>query len=162
MNRRDDKSYDDNRQSGQEAAPSTKRKRRRRPSRILGIGARIALLSVVMIALVLVAVAIVAKAVRPYVETADLKGQLSTLNGQIAQTDAQNAAYERRLSDLQTPQGQIAEARSLGYIMRGEHPVVIDGSPGALSEAPLPQPAQSTPSMMSRLRGYWRSLLGGH
>jgi cell division protein FtsL len=161
MNRRDDNSSTDDRKPRSGAnAPPAKRKRRRRPSRILGIGARIALLSVIMVTLVVVAVAIVAKAVRPYVEASQLKGQLSTLNRQLAQTDEQNDAYKRRLAELQTTQGQITEARGLGYIIRGEHPVVIDGSPGALSEAPLPRPLPPSPTLMSRLRGFWQSFIG--
>jgi hypothetical protein len=122
--------------------------------------ARIALLSGTVLVLLLIAVAIVAKAIRPYAEASDLKSQLAVLNRQIAQTDDENAAYKRRLAYLQTPQGEMTEARSLGYLVPGEVPVVVDGTPGALSEGPLPTEHPAPPTLMSRLRSFWHSLTG--
>lgn len=118
------------------------------------------MLSCAILVLVLVAGAIVAKAIRPYAEVRDLKAQLSGINQQLAQTDQQNAAYTRRLAYLQTSQGEMAEARSLGYLVHGEVPVVVDGTPGALSETPITQPHPATPTFMSRLKGFWRSITG--
>jgi cell division protein FtsL len=165
MNRRDNSTTTPNDpQPEPRAGEGTRRKlrRRRRPTRIIGLGARIALLSAALIALVVVAFAIVAKAVRPYVEAHDLNAQLTVLNRQIAQTDEQNAAYQRRIAYLQTPEGEMAEARNLGYLVKGEHPVVIDGTPGALNEAPMAPVTPSSPNLMGRLRGFWRSLVSGH
>lgn len=82
------------------------------------------------------------------------------MDRQIAQTDEQNDAYKRRLAYLQTNQGEMAEARNLGYLVHGEVPVVVDGTPGALSEAPMIQPPPSSPTLMSRLRSFWRSFIG--
>jgi len=115
------------------------------------------LLSCAILVLLLVAGAIVAKAIRPYAQVSDLKAQLKDINHQIAQTDQQNAAYNRRLAYLQTPQGEMSEARSLGYIVHGEVPVVVYGTPGALSETPLPQPRPTPPTAMSRFRNWLRS-----
>lgn len=163
MNRRDDNNTTDAREEGRQRpqggkpAANSSRKRRRRPSRIMGIGARMILLSCAILVLLLVAGAIVAKALRPYAQVSDLKAQLSDINRQIAQTDQQNAAYNRRLAYLQTPQGEMAEARNLGYLVHGEVPVVVDGTPGALSETPLAQPRSAPPTFMTRVRNWFRS-----
>lgn len=152
--------------AGEEGSPggpsgvSAERRRRRRPGRILGMWARIGLLSGTLLVLLLIAVAIVAKAIRPYAEASQLQGQLAGLNRQVAATKEQNADYQRRLAYLRTPQGEMTEARSLGYLVPGEVPVVVDGTPGALSETPLATPPPSKPSFMSSLRIFLRSITG--
>jgi hypothetical protein len=170
MNRRgrDTKRAHSDRHDGQSAAAdpasaergSRRVRRRRRPSRILGMWARVALLTGAVALLVTVAVAIVAKVFEPYLKANGQSEQLASLNRQIAQTDADNAAYQRRLTYLNTREGVIAEARRLGYHEPGEVAVVVTGTPGVLDETPATPPTPPAPTLMARMRHFWHSLVG--
>lgn len=119
---------------------------------------RLAVLFIVMVLMITAALAIGAKVIKPYVQASQMAKDLADTNSQIAQADAQNAAYARRLAYLQTPQGKVTEARSLGYMFPGEVAVVVEGTPGKLSESPIPTPAPPAPSLWTRIRLFWRSL----
>jgi cell division protein FtsL len=122
--------------------------------------ARIGLLSLVLGLLLLIAVAVIAKAIAPYQEAHGMRQQLADTNRQIAQTDAENAAYQRRLAYLQTPEGKTTEARKLGYLRPNEVAVVVEGTPGEFSEAQPTVPRTPPPTLLGRIRQYWRSLIG--
>lgn len=150
--------------SGESAEPLGKigRMRRRRRSRILGMWARIAMLSAAIGVLLLIAVALVAKAVHPFTEANTMQNQLSATNDQIAEIDAQNAAYQRQLNYLKTPAGQEAEARQLGYLRPGEIAVVLAGTPGDLQETSNVAPHPPAPSLMGRIRRFLSNVFDAH
>lgn len=139
-------------------AGNRKYRKKKRPARILGMWARLALLSGAIVLLIVIAVAIVAKAIRPYREASQLKQQLMVMDKQIADTEAQNAAYQRRLDYLKTKEGIAAEARKLGYTRPGEVAIVVVGSPGGWKETPPPVTTPHSHGFLSTISQYWHSL----
>jgi hypothetical protein len=163
MNRRDADNNQTDFEDDPRHVPSPKPRRRRRTARILGMWGRIAVLACVVVLLLMATLAIGAKVIKPFVEASKMSRELSDTNRQIAEADAQNAAYYRRLAYLQTPQGKVTEARSLGYMWPGEVAVVVEGTPGQLNESPVAPPQPPAPTFWQRLRNICHSLsLSGH
>lgn len=132
----------------------------KRPRRILGLWARLALLLGVIVVSVFFAISLVAKALRPYRE-AGLQGvQLASTRRESAALVAQNADLERRIRYLQTPDGIASEARSYGYLRPGERPIMVKGlEPPAAPAVPAPAapPAMSGRNAAGR---FWHHLTG--
>ena len=145
----------------QGTAARAKRTRRRRPRRILGLWARLALLTVFIGMLTAVAAALVAKAIRPYREASIQSSLLADSNRQIQNIDAENASLRRRISYLQTSEGEMSEARKMGYLRPGEIPIVVEGAATPWSDAPAqPSPSPAQNDFRDRARNFWRSLTG--
>lgn len=131
----------------------------KRPRRILGLWARLALLLGVIVVSVFFAISLVAKAVRPYREASVQTSQLSDTRRQKDALVAQNASLERRIHYLQTPQGIASEARSYGYLRPGERPLMVNGLD---SPAVLPTHSAATPTAPSSGAAgrFWHHLTG--
>jgi len=132
----------------------------KRPRRILGLWARLALLLGVIVVLVFFAISLVAKALRPYREASVQSGQLSSTRRQSDALVAQNASLERRIRYLQTSEGIASEARSYGYLSPGERPLMVNGlEPPASPPAP---PAAAPPAARSggAANRFWHHLTG--
>ena len=144
-----------------ELAPR-RRKRAKRPRRILGLWARVAL-SVGLIAVtVFLAVCVVAKAVKPYREASGQRVQLAETRRQSEMVAAQNVLLERRIAYLRTPDGVASEARRMGYLRPGEYPIVVEGMRGRsdLGESRFETSAAPSAPQSSPLRRFWRHLSG--
>ena len=118
----------------------------KRPRRILGLWARLALLMGVIAVSIFIAVGLVAKAARPYREVGVQSDQLAATQRESAALVAQNVDLTRRIHYLQTPDGIASEARSYGYLRPGERPIMVKGltAPVApvVSSVAAPQAAQ--------------------
>lgn len=139
-----------------------RRKRAKRPRRILGLWARAAL-SVGLIAVtVFLAVCLVAKAVKPYREASGQRVQLAETRRQSELAAAQNVQLERRIAYLRTPDGVASEARRMGYLRPGEYPIVVEGLKGRsdLGESRFETSAAPAAPLPSPLRRFWRHLSG--
>ncbi len=136
--------------------------RPKRPRRILGIWARVALLVAVIAVSVFVAVGIILKAVKPYQEASRQRVQLAQTQRQSERVAAQNTQLERRIAYLKTPDGVASEARRLGYLRPGEYPIVVEGLAGhsELSETQMETSAFAPPPPVSPMRRFWRHLSG--
>ena len=115
----------------------------KRPRRILGLWARLALLTGVIVVSIFFAISLVAKALRPYHEVGIQSDQLAATRLQSAALVAQNADLTRRIRYLQTTDGIASEARSYGYLRPGERPIMVKGltmptAPAVLSVAAPP------------------------
>jgi hypothetical protein len=107
------------------------------------------------------AVALVAKAIRPYQEASVQSTQLAASNGQIQNLDAENASLRRRIAYLQTSEGEMSEARKMGYLRPGEIPIVVEGAATPWSDAPAPpSPSPAQNNFRDRAQQFWRSLTG--
>ena len=147
------------------AARRARRKgsRWKRPRRILGMWARVALLVGVVVVTVFVAIGLVAKAVRPYNEAGVQNRQLADTRLETDALDRENAELARRIAYLKTPEGVASEARKMGYLRPGEIPLVVEGQagqpkPGAGFAAPLDAPTPAPTG--SAARRFWRHLTG--
>lgn len=139
-----------------------RRKRTKRPRRILGLWARAAL-SVGLIAVtVFLAVCLVAKAVKPYREASGQRVQLAETRRQSGLLAAQNVQLERRIAYLRTADGVASEARRMGYLRPGEYPIVVEGMKGRSGLGEIPSETSAAPSapQPSPLRRFWRHLSG--
>ncbi len=139
-----------------------RRKRAKRPRRILGLWARAAL-SVGLIAVtVFLAVCLVAKAVKPYREASSQRVQLAETRRQSEEAAVQNTQLERRIAYLRTPDGVASEARRMGYLRPGEYPIVVEGLKGRSDFGDMPFETGAAPSapQSSPLRRFWRHLTG--
>lgn len=142
----------------------------KKPPRILGVWARVALLLCFLGVLVFLAVALVAKAVRPYREAQGQSVQLARTQAESSALAAQNALLTRHIAYLKTSDGVASEARKMGYLRPGEIPIVVEGltTPDARlapDAAPNASPASVTPSSApapsgSAARRFWRHLTG--
>ncbi len=151
------------------AKPSRK-SRWKKPPRILGVWARVALLFCFLAVMVLLAVALVAKAVRPYREAQGQSVQLARTQSESSALAAQNALLTRHIAYLKTSDGVASEARKMGYLRPGEIPIVVEGltTPDARL-APDPVPSAAAPSIKTQIapaanssaaRRFWRHLTG--
>jgi cell division protein FtsB len=132
----------------------------KRPRRILGLWARLALLLGVIVVSVFFAISLVAKALRPYREASVQSGQLSSTRRQSDALVAQNASLERRIHYLQTSEGIASEARSYGYLRPGERPLMVNGlEPPASPPAPPASAPPAAPNGSAAGR-FWRHLTG--
>ena len=139
-----------------------RRKRAKRPRRILGLWARAAL-SVGLIAVtVFLAVCLVAKAVKPYREASGQRVQLAETRRQSEMLAVQNIQLERRIAYLRTPDGVASEARRMGYLRPGEYPIVVEGLKGRsdLGESQFETNAAPSAPQPSPLRRFWQHLAG--
>lgn len=139
-----------------------RRKRAKRPRRILGLWARAAL-SVGLIAVtVFLAVCLVAKAVKPYREASSQRIQLAETRRQSEELAVQNVQLERRTAYLRTPGGVASEARRLGYLRPGEYPIVVEGFKGRPDTSDIPLDPSAAPSapQSTPIRRFWRHLTG--
>lgn len=139
-----------------------RRKRTKRPRRILGLWARITLLVGLIAVTLFLAVCLVAKAVKPYREASGQRVQLAETRRQSGVLAAQNVQLARRVAYLRTSDGVASEARRMGYLRPGEYPIVVEGLQGRsdLGVSPLETgPAPSAPQP-SPLRRFWRHLSG--
>jgi len=132
----------------------------KRPRRILGLWARLALLLGVIVVSVFFAISLVAKAVRPYREAGRQSVQLAATRRDSAALVAQNADLARRIRYLQTTDGIASEARSYGYLRPGERPIMVKGLES--SAAPIPPPVAAPPAAQSRNAAgrFWHHLTG--
>jgi len=142
---------------------TARRRRTKRPRRILGLWARAAL-SVGMIAVCsFLAVSLVAKAVKPYREASRQRVQLAQTRRQSQTLNVQNVLLERRIAYLRTPDGVASEARRMGFLRPGEYPLVVEGLKGHsdLGESQFETGAfaPSAPQP-SPLRRFWQHLTG--
>ncbi len=149
------------------AARQARRRRSRwkRPRRILGIWARLAMLAAVIVVSVLLAISLVAKAVRPYREASAQKANLSETRQESDALVAENALLTRRIAYLKTSDGIASEARRMGYLRPGEIPIVVEsasGQPDGNSPAPvLAAPAAPEPPHGGNAASrFWRHLTG--
>lgn len=137
--------------------------RPKRPRRILGMWARVALSVAVIAVSVLAAVGLVLKAVKPYQEASRQRVQLADTLRQSDILAAQNTQLERRIAYLKTPDGVASEARRLGYLKPGEYPIVVEGlsehSEPSEAQSEIPAFAPSAPTA-SPMRRFWRHLSG--
>ncbi len=143
----------------------------KKPPRILGVWARMALLLCFLGVLVFLAVALVSKAVRPYREARGQSAQLAQTQAENSAVAAQNALITRHIAYLKTNDGVASEARKMGYLRPGEIPIVVEGltTPGS---QPMPDAAPSsvlfpsTPAApdhaahSSAAQRFWRHLTG--
>ena len=134
----------------------------KRPRRILGLWARLALLLGVIVVSVFFAISLVAKAVRPYREAGLQSDQLLTTRRESAALVAQNADLTRHIRYLQTTDGIASEARSYGYLRPGERPIMVKGltapsESSVLPPAALPPPARGSGGAAGR---FWHHLTG--
>lgn len=139
----------------------------KKPPRILGVWARVALLVCFLGVLAFLAVALVAKAVRPYREARAQSVQLARTQRESSALAAQNALLTRHIAYLKTSNGVASEARKMGYLRPGEIPIVVEGltTPDArLAPEPvphsLPAPAAAPAANSSAARRFWRHLTG--
>lgn len=149
------------------AAREARRRGRRwkRPSRILGIWARLALLAALIVTLVFMAVGLVSKAARPYREAGIQSSQLADARQESDALVQENTVLACHIAYLKTPEGIASEARKMGYLRPGEIPIVVEGGVGqtALSDAapePATAPAVSHSSSGGAARRFWRHLTG--
>ncbi len=132
----------------------------KRPRRILGLWARLALLLGVIVVSVFFAIGLVAKAVRPYREAGVQSGQLAATRRESAALVAQNADLTRRIHYLQTSDGIASEARSYGYLRPGERPIMVKGLE-APAPAAVPAPSAPPAARSSNAAGrFWHHLTG--
>ncbi len=139
-----------------------RRKRAKRPRRILGLWAR-ATLSVGLIAVtVFLAVCLVTKAVKPYREASGQRVQLAETRRQSEELAVQNVQLERRIAYLRTSDGVASEARRLGYLRPGEYPIVVEGLKGRpdLGDSSFETGAAPPVPQTSPLRRFWQHLTG--
>ena len=135
----------------------------KRPRRILGMWARVALLVGIIAVSVFFAICLVAKAVKPYQEASRQKVQLAETLQQSDALAAQNVQLERRVAYLKTAGGIASEARRMGYLRPGEYPIVVEGlrgqadQPDSQAETTLFAPAKP---QISPMRRFWRHLSG--
>ncbi len=138
----------------------------KKPPRILGVWARVALLVCFLGVLAFLAVALVAKAVRPYREAQAQSVQLARTQAESSALAAQNALLTRHIAYLKTSDGVASEARKMGYLRPGEIPIVVEGltTPDARlapDAAPHSLPAPAAPAASSSpARRFWRHLTG--
>jgi cell division protein FtsB len=148
-------------------SPSRPARRRtahwKRPRRILGLWARLALSGGIIAVSVFFAVCLVAKAIKPYQEAGRQKVQLAETQQQSDTLAAQNVQLERRIAYLKTAGGIASEARRMGYLRPGEYPIVVEGLP----EQADPGESQAEPTLfappkpqISPMRRFWRHLSG--
>lgn len=142
-----------------------RRSRWKRPRRILGIWARLAMAAAVIVVAVLLAVSLVAKVIRPYREASVQIRQLSETRQESDALVAENALLARRIVYLKTSEGIASEARRMGYLRPGEIPIVVEGAPGqpdANNSAPvLAAPAApALPHSGNAASRFWQHLTG--
>jgi cell division protein FtsB len=148
--------------------PETPRKRRRagkrrQPKRIYSLWARLGFLVFVVGLLCAAAVGLIAKAIRPYQELSVQSKQLKVTEKQITDLDKQNANLQRRIDALQTPDGVATQARTMGFVKKGEVPIVMPGTtPNRWVEKPLPSRGGEDRSLSARWRGWWKKVTGSH
>ena len=128
----------------------------KRPRRILGLWARLALLLGVIVVSVFFAISLVAKAVRPYREASRQTDQLTTARRQSDALLAENADLERRIHYLRTSGGIASEARSYGYLRPGERPIVVKDLEAPA--APVPPASTALPAPGSAAGRFWHHL----
>ncbi len=128
-----------------------KKRGRRTARRILGLWARLALLTLAVGVLAVAAFGLAAKAVKPYREAQRQTRQLARAQSEASALDSENDALRQRIAYLKTPQGQMEEARKMGYVRPGEIPFVVESTMGAPAEPSpaLPALASSTPTPAS-------------
>ena len=145
------------------AARRARRKssRWKRPRRILGMWARVALLVGVIVVTVFVAVGLVAKATRPYHEAGDQNRQLAEVRSESEALDRENADLARRIAYLKTPDGVASEARKMGYLRPGEIPLMVEGQPGpGKAEEAAPAATDAPAPAGGAARRFWHHLTG--
>lgn len=98
------------------------RPRRRRPKRSPW---RIVLSVIGYAVLIACAVVVVCEASRPFMLYDREKEAAMALQKQLEDCRRENAALERRIKHLQTPEGQAQAARELGWVRPGEITLVI-------------------------------------
>jgi cell division protein FtsB len=145
-----------------ERVSRTARMRRKHPRRILSLWARLALLSIFIVLLITGAVGLIAKAVRPYREVGVQTRELAVTNQQIAELTIQNTELKRRADYLQTHEGEMAEARKLGYLRKGEVPIVVEGAPSPWAEPIQVAKPSAEPNLGERIGNFWRSIFSRH
>jgi len=69
---------------------------------------------------------VVSKAARPYLISHAESKEISEINRQIAEANAENRALKKEIAYLSTPEGKEAEARKLGWVKAGEVAIVIE------------------------------------
>ncbi len=134
----------------------------KRPRRILGLWARLALLLGVIVVLVFFAIGLVAKAARPYHEAGIQSDQLAVTRRESAALVAQNVDLARHIRYLQTADGIASEARSYGYLRPGERPIMVKGlaapaAPAAPAAVATPPAARDGGGAVGR---FWHHLTG--
>lgn len=134
----------------------------KRPRRILGLWARLALLLGVIVVSVFFAIGLVGKALRPYRQAGIQSVQLAATQRESAALVAQNGDLERRIRYLRTSDGIASEARSYGYLRPGERPIVVKGleppaAPSIPSSAAPPPVAVRDGGAVGR---FWHHLTG--
>jgi cell division protein FtsB len=143
--------------------PRRARKRRRQPRRIYSLWARLGFLVFVVGLLCAAAVGLIAKAIRPYQELSVQTKQLKQTESQISDLSKQNDDLQRRIDALQTPSGIATQARTMGYVQKGEIPIVMPGTtPNRWTEKPLPSRGGEDRSLSARWRGWWKRVTSGH
>jgi cell division protein FtsB len=133
----------------------------KRPRRILGLWARLALLLGVIVVSVFFAISLVAKALRPYREAGVQSAQLASTRRDSAALVAQNADLARRIRYLQTTDGIASEARSYGYLRPGERPIMVKGL--TLPAMPVAPPVAAPPvhsGAVGAAGRFWHHLTG--
>ncbi len=133
----------------------------KRPRRILGLWARLALLLGVIVVLVFFAIGLVAKAARPYREVGVQSDQLAATRRESAALVAQNADLTRRIRYLQTTDGIASEARSYGYLRPGERPIMVKGLTAPVAPSAPPEAAPPAARDGGGAAGrFWHHLTG--
>jgi len=69
---------------------------------------------------------LISKAARPYLISHAESKEISEINRQIAEANAENRALKKEIAYLSTPEGKEAEARKLGWVKAGEVAIVIE------------------------------------
>jgi cell division protein FtsB len=119
--------------------PRRKRRpsKRRRPAlwrRALYTAARLSLWGVAAVLLAM----FVVKVWHPYGLNQKVSRDITQTRAQLEATRKDNARQERRIKYLQTPEGQAAQARRLGYHFPGEIPLRL--------QEPTPPPTPAAPA----------------
>lgn len=121
----------------QEPTPKKRRvSRRRRPALWRRAAYSTLRLGLYAVALVLLAL-FCNKVWHPYGLNRKLAGDIASARAQLEAVKKDNARQERRIEFLQTPEGQAAQARRLGYHFPGEIPLRL--------QEPAAPPAPSAP-----------------
>lgn len=132
-------------------APARRLKRRKKPSRVLGV--LITILGVCV--LLLVVWLTLAKLTKPYLISHGESKQIEEIEKQIAELEADNKKLREEIDYIKSPRGIEIEARKLGWVKEGEVAIVVENK--ALTVNPV-QPR--TEKKESGWSAFWRKITG--
>ena len=116
-------------------APRARPGRRKRKRKfILGMGPRIAILSLAVVASMIALCAFVTKIAQPYAMQRQQAVQVRALKTQLVSEDASNESLQRQIDYLRRPDGVATAARAQGFTRPGEVSIEINAKPVASAD----------------------------